>query len=230
MRGALKMTKKSIKAESLKRLRAIMEDYKTDEELYSSKPYKNLQHFFNQYEKDNAEEMVSMIRKGYTNQQIIKSINERTRTTMAKEETTISNEETVVTDPVAVETEKVFIGYHLADGPVEVQIDDPGDDENGNEMDHQETKAVTSVDKSEPVETSIVQASDETDKDKKSKPYILSDDPAITKKSNKETDDKKHDKKTEEDKLYGIAWVCNDNKQRLDRLFASFEQIMSAVK
>ena len=132
------MTKKSIKAESLKRLRAIMEDYKTDEELYSSKAYKNLQHFFNQYEKDNAEEMVNMIRKGYTNQQIIKSINERTRTMVKEEKSTATEATATATDPVAEETEKVFIGYHLADGPVEVKIDgaDPEKTEIENKSDN----------------------------------------------------------------------------------------------
>lgn len=159
------MAKQSIKSESLKRLRTLVAAYGTDEDLYSSQQYHNLMHFFNKYEKENAELMVELIRKGYNNQTIIKTINERTKEMEKKNESPTKKND----NPVVTETEKIFIGYRMSDGPVTVEIGNTASD------DTSDANRVDSADEATNTGSSEKPKEDTTQPDE----YIISNDPAI---------------------------------------------------
>ena len=239
MRGVLKMAKQSIKAESLKRLRTLVAAFGTDEELYASQQYqKNLMGFLNKYEKDNVETMVELIRKGYNNQTIIKTINERTRVEMAK-----STKETTkkATDPVAEASEKIFIGYHVVEEPVKVEIGtettESKDDKSETQAEESPVTKTAEVKKTEkkatkdssekPKKTTAKVEEKDVKQDDDNTPYIASLDPALkakvmktdeSKDSTKNDVEKDTSEKTDDKGVSVVMSVVDITRKRMEAL------------
>ena len=123
--GGHDVSKNFVKHESIRRLRALMEDNDDVDKMMSSAGYISLfQHFLNKYEKENINNIITLIKDGYSDENIILIINKKgEKVTMATKTKTTTKEDVVSKETMAFFDGETGMRVKTLGHPIVIDVD-----------------------------------------------------------------------------------------------------------